>query len=130
MDPLSTAVAAIVAKYLAEGAGAFAKKVGEGAAEIARDLAAAVLDRLRGDPATAPTAEGLERPEAVDPEALAAEIEKLADADETFRAELQRLASEFERRGGTVVFGDVGAVQQGDHNVQVTNTTGNVTFNR
>jgi hypothetical protein len=75
MEPLSATVAAIVTGFLTKGAAALGQQVGEAAADAARTLAQAVLDRLKADPAEQRTVERYE----ADPEALEPAVEAAID---------------------------------------------------
>lgn len=128
MEPLSATVTAIVTGFLAKGAVAITAEVGETAANAARALAQAVLDRLRADPAEERNAERFEKdPEAIEPTIRAA-LDGLVAADAEFAAKLQGLVDTYESTATTSVnAGDVGRnVIVGDQNQVFDVNTGTI----
>src|SRR5262245_27960300 len=132
MEPLSTAVAAVVTKFVVDTGTTIAQQVGSKAADAARNLARAVLDKLGEDPAEAKTIERYEaNPTAMQP-AVEAAIKELVERDKAFAAELQAMLDTYDQAaGGGVSVGEIhGPTQIGDHNTQVNETSGDVTINQ
>ena len=132
MEPLSTAVATVVTKFIVDTGTTIAKQVGEKAADAARRLANAVLDKLGEDPAEAKTVERYKADPAAMQPSVDAAIKELVERDGTFAQQLQGLLDDYQEAAGEGIrMGDVGGgVQIGDNNVQIDRTTGNVTLNR
>ncbi len=91
MDPLVAQVVGVLVAYAADEGAALAKEGGKAAIDAAGRLFSKVIDRLKGDPATARTADGFEQ----DPEGYRAPVrDALAEqvaADPAFAAELRAL---------------------------------------
>ncbi len=134
MDPLTTAVATAVTRFLVDGAAKIREQVGPVAADAARTLAQMVLDRLSGDPAEARTVERYKtQPEALQP-AIEAALADVMARDKEFAAQLQSALSDFDPNAAGAhveVHGNVeGSVQAGSGNVQIDRSSGDITLNR
>jgi hypothetical protein len=133
MEPLSATVAAIVTGFLTKGAAALGQQVGEAAADAARMLAQAVLDRLKADPAEQRTVERYEAdPEALEP-AVEAAIDDAMAKDEAFAAQLEQLVASFREAAGpraVTIIGNVGgSVVVGDRNQVIDRSSGTISMN-
>jgi len=130
MEPLSATVAAIVTGFLAKGAAAISAEVGEAAANAARTLAQAVLDRLKADPSEERTVERYQTDPEKQQSGIEAAIEQAVTQDEAFAARLQELVATYQaaRTGPAIsVGGNVGgSVVQGNNNQVITQTTGTI----
>ena len=134
MDPLTTAVATAVTRFLVDGASKLGTQLGAAAADAARNLAQMVLDRLGGDPAEAKNVERYKaQPEAMQP-AIEAALGDVIAHDEAFAAELQKVLAEYDPNSAGVnvqVGGNVGGgIQVGNENIQINESSGSITFNR
>ena len=133
MEPLSATVAAIVTAFLTKKAAALGQQVGDAAADVARTLAQAVLDRLKADPAEQRTAERYETdPEALKP-AVEAAIDDAVAQDQAFATQLEELVASFREAAGpraVSIIGDVGgSVVIGDHNQVIDRSSGTISIN-
>ena len=133
MEPLSATVAAIVTGFLTKGAAALGQQVGEAAADAARTLAQAVLDRLKADPAEERTAERYEaNPEALAP-AVEAAIDEAVAKDQAFATQLEQLVATFREAAGpraVSIIGNVGgSVVVGDRNQVLDRSSGTISIN-
>ena len=132
MEPLSATVVAIVTGFLTKGAAALGQQVGEAAAEAARTLAQAVLDRLKADPAEQRTAQRYEdNPEALEP-ALEAAIDATVAKDQAFATQLEQLVASFREAAGpraVSIIGTVGgSVVIGNQNQVISGSSGTNTI--
>jgi hypothetical protein len=135
MDPLTTAVATVVTRFVVEGGSKIATELGERASQAAAALAQKVLDRLGSDPSKAPTVDEYKaEPQRTQP-ALEASLAELVAADKQFAEQLAALLAEYDPKAaeaaGVTVGGDAtGPIQVGNDNVQIGSSSGTITFNR
>ena len=132
MEPLSTAVASVVTKFVVDTGTTIAQKLGSKAAEAARNLANTVLDKLGEDPAEARTVERYrDNPTAMQP-AVEAALKELVERDKAFAAQIQTLLVDYdEAEAAAIQIEHVeGSVQIGDHNILFDRTSGDTTVNQ
>jgi hypothetical protein len=133
MDPLTTAVASAVTRFLVDGASKLGTQVGAVAADAARTLAQMVLDRLGGDPAESKTVERYKaQPEAMQP-AIEAALTDVVTQDKAFAAELQKVLADYDPSSAgvhVVIGGDFERGIIGDKGVVINDASGDITFNR
>jgi hypothetical protein len=128
MEPLSATVTAIVTGFLVKGAAAVTAEVGEAAANAARTLAQAVLDRLKADPDEKRNAERYEeQPEAIQP-TIKVILDGLVEADAEFAAKLQGLVDTYQSTAAISVNArDIGRnLIIGDQNQVIDGNTGTI----
>jgi hypothetical protein len=113
MDPLT--LAAIAAPFVAKGAEAFSKSVGDKLGAKVGELCQAVVDKFKGDSDAEETlALAQKRPDSKGRQSALEEVlaEKL-EADPDFAARVQRLVDELEKGGSRMAFDQRGQTVHG-----------------
>jgi len=100
MDPLTSAVVAVIGKYAVDKGATLLKEAGQAAVEAAAKLFEKVIGRLRADPAEAKNAERFEKNPDEFKAPVAASVEEKMQAEPDFAAEIKKLFEEFQRAAG------------------------------
>ncbi len=135
MDPLTTAVATAVTTFLVDSGKKIADQLGQQAADAARRLAQAVLDKLGSDPANASTVDQYKQAPEAQQGSLEAALAPVVAADQQFAGQLMALLAAYDPKAAAqasvVVQGNVaGSIQVGDDNIQIGSAGGSVTINK
>jgi thioredoxin-like negative regulator of GroEL len=96
MDPLATAVATAVTRFLVVGVSGLGSHVGAVAADAARTLAHLVLDRLGDDPERAETVARYRANPQATQSAIEAALATVLAGDPLFAAELQEVLADYD----------------------------------
>ena len=132
MDPITTAVVAVLGKYAADAGKTLLQHAGKAVADAAGNLFGKVIGKLKDDPRFAWLAEPFSKNPAGYQAPVEAAVEAQVKADPNFAAELKELLAEFDQAqksaGVSIVNTGSGDIFTGDNAFKVDTNTGTIIY--